>query len=399
MTAATDARVLKQVNLQGTFVPQATIDPTGFMAATDQLTTQTKVEAFPGFGGQTDIVMPQVGIISAVVLNFTGSLVVTPGGGSVASTARWPYDLFRRVQFTANGQTNLLNASGWEYRVREFMSRGDLNDRGVERGIGGASPGTTRRQGTLSLATEDWGVGCNVSAIAGATYPVYLSIVLPIAVDQVTMTGSIFAQTAATDLSIKINWATQADLFTLAGGGTAALTGSLSVTPIAYAIPSDGAGGILIPDLSVFHSLVSTKYGPVQNGDNEVRVLGQGQGKTLGRIFFRTWNGATPAPLAMNDTNFGSIAWRYGLNDTPRVHPNGRAIAYSNERLYSVDIASLHGFACIDFMHENALRDMVDLTTATEARLVVNIAQGVSVSASAAIEYCQELLFMGASGA
>lgn len=398
MTGST-AQVLKQVNLQGTFVPQATIDPAGFMAATDQLTTQTKSEAFPGFGGTTNIVIPQVGIISGVVLNFTGSVTSTPGGGSVATTMRWPYDLFRRILFTANGQTNLINASGWELRAREFMSKGDLTDRGVSRGIGGASPGTTRYQGSLSLNTENWGIGQNVTAIANGSYTVDLSIFIPIAVDQVTMTGSIFAQTAATDLSIAIQWAQQADLFTLAGGGTSALTGTLSVTPIAYSIPSDGAGGILIPDLSVFHSLISTRVGPPQNGDNEIRILGQGQGKTLGRIFMRVWNGTTPAPLTMDSSNFGQIAWRYGLNDTPRVYPSGKALAYANERLYACDLGSLQGFGCIDFMHENALRDMVDLTTATEARLVVNIASGVTLTAGAATEYCQELLFMGASAA
>lgn len=392
-------QTIKQVNLQGTYVPQATIDPQGFMAATDQLTSQTKSEAFPGFGGTTNITIPQVGIISGVILNFVGSLVVTPGAGAVASTARWPYDLFRKVQFTANGQTNLINASGAELRVREFMARGDLQDRGVERGIGGASPGTTRRQGSLSFQNENWGVGQNVTAIAGATYDVDLSIFLPIAVDQVTMTGAIFAQTAATDLSIALQWATQADVFTATGGGTVALTGSVSVVPLAYSIPSDGAGGILIPDLQVFHSLISTSYGPPQNGENEIRILGQGQGKTLGRIFFRTWNGTTPAPLAMNTTNYGAIAWRYGLNDTPRVHPSGRALAYSNERLFSVDIGGQYGFGCLDYMHENALRDMVDLTTATEARLVVNIQPGVTLTTNSRIDYCQELLFMGAAPA
>src|SRR5262249_10864145 len=149
------------------------------------------------------------GVLSAISLQFSGSLVVTPGTGTVATTSRWPYDLLKAARFTANGQSNLINAHGGALKVREIMQRGDLTDRGVTRGVGGASPGTQVNQGTLSLSSENWGVGQNVTAIAGGTYPVELEWTLPIAFDELTLQGAIFAQTSATDLFCALDWALQ----------------------------------------------------------------------------------------------------------------------------------------------------------------------------------------------
>ena len=137
--------------------------------------------------------------IAGIMVQFTGSLVVTLGGGTCATTGRWPYDLARAVRMSANGQSNLINVHGGKLKAREIMARGDLTDRGVVRGIGGASPGTQVQQGTLSLNNENWGVGQNVTAIPGAptTYPVNLEWYIPVAFDDLTLVGAIFAQTSA----------------------------------------------------------------------------------------------------------------------------------------------------------------------------------------------------------
>src|SRR6266581_2060862 len=82
----------------------------------------------------------QTGIISGLMIQFSGQVVVTLGGGTCATTGRWPYDLVRAARFSANGQSNLINCHGSVLKAREIMARGDLTDRGVIRGVGGASP-------------------------------------------------------------------------------------------------------------------------------------------------------------------------------------------------------------------------------------------------------------------
>lgn len=387
-----------QANLQGIYVPSTSVNPEEFFAKTRRLTVPAKQVAFSGFGLTENISMLQVGVLAGISLKFSGSLVIALPTGTAASTSRWPYDLLRAVRFTANGQSNLINCHGWALKARDIMGRGDLNDRGVSRGVGGASPGTATTQGTLSLNNENWGVGQNVTAIAANTYAVELHWYVPIAMDQLNLLGAVFAQTSSTDLALALDYANQADLFTLTGTATATLTGTFVVEPQIFSIPLGNDGEVVVPDLSVFHSLIEARGTGIANGDNEIRLTGQGVGRQLMRVFWRTWNGATPAPLAMNATNYGQVAWRYGTNDTPETVSDGRHLAYLNERLFGNDFGSVYGIGIWDFASEHAFRDSVDEGAATELRLLLNIPIGVTLVAPS-VEYVQETVFSGGSAA
>lgn len=383
------------VNLQGVYVPETSIDPERFFRLTRRLTVQAKQVAFSGFGNTEPISMLQTGILGGISLKFSGSLVIALPTGTCATTSRWPYDLLRAVRFTANGQTNLINVAGSALKAREIMARGDMSDRGVSRGVGGASPGTATVQGTLSAANENWGVGQNVTAIAAATYPVELEYYVPIAHDSVNLIGAIFAQTTSTDLLLQLDYANLADLFTLTGTATATLTGTWQVVPTLYSIPQGPNGDVIVPDLSVFHSLIQTRMSPPTNGDNEIRLTGQGVGRQLMRLWFRLLNN-TNTVLPLNATNFGQLGWRYGSNDTPEIVSDGKHLAYIDERLFGNDMAQVAGLGIWDFVHENAFRDTVDMGAATELRLLINIPVGVTLT-NPAIEYVQELVFPGAA--
>src|SRR5579859_6367505 len=183
--------------IQGIEVPTSAINPREFFRLTRRLTILEKnIGAFAGLGNTDTIPILQTGVLSGLLVQFQGSLVVTLSAGTCATTGRWPYDLIKAARFTANGQSNLINVHGWKLKVREIMQRGDLTDRGVVRGIGGASPGTQVQQGTLSLNTESWGVGQSVTAIPAGTYPVELEWYVPVAFDDLTLQGAIFAQTS-----------------------------------------------------------------------------------------------------------------------------------------------------------------------------------------------------------
>src|SRR5579859_23815 len=234
--------------IQGIEVPTSAINPREFFRLTRRLTILEKnIGAFAGLGNTDTIPILQTGVLSGLLVQFQGSLVVTLSAGTAATTGRWPYDLIRAARFTANGQSNLINCHGWKLKAREMMQRGDLSDRGVVRGIGGASPGTQVQQGTLSLNTESWGVGQSVTAIPAGTYPVELEWYVPVAFDDLTLQGAIFAQTSATDLYLAIDWAPSSDLFQLTGTATATLTGSVNAFATLYTIPQAPSGDIIIP--------------------------------------------------------------------------------------------------------------------------------------------------------
>ncbi|MGH7227064.1 MAG: hypothetical protein ACRELF_27930, partial [Gemmataceae bacterium] len=96
--------------MQGIEVPASSINPTQFFALTRRLRLLEKnIAAFAGLGNTDVIPILQTGVLAELKVQFSGSLVVTPGTGTVASTSRWPYDTAKAVRFTANGQSNLIN--------------------------------------------------------------------------------------------------------------------------------------------------------------------------------------------------------------------------------------------------------------------------------------------------
>lgn len=385
-------------SMQGIVVPASSVDPGTFFLRTRRLTIAATTRTYAGLNLTDYVSILQTGIVSQLSVKFSGTLTVALPTGTAASTARWPYDLIRALRFSANGQSNLINVSGAKLKMRDIMARGDLSDRGVANGIGGASPGTARTQGTLALASESWGVGSNVTAIAAAAYAVELHWMVPVAFDQVLLQGAIFAQTASTDLNLAIDWAPATDLFVLTGTATVALAGTLVVEATIYSIPQGPDGNIVVPDLSSFHSLIQTRNPQLANGVNEIKLAGQGVGRQLMRVFHQLWNGATPVPLPVNSTNFGQLGWRFGGNDTPEIWTDGQHARYAMERLYNCDAGAFYGFFCHDFCAENAFRDSVDEGAATELRLIVEVPSGVSL-VGPVFEYVQETMFAGAVGA
>lgn len=380
--------------MQGIAVPASSVNPREFFARTRRKYQTESSKTYAGLGGQDVFELKKTDVLAGLVIRFDGSVTSTPGTGTVATTARWPYDLIRQVRFTANGQSNIINVSGAKLKAREFMAKSDLTDRGVSQSIAGQ----VVSHGTLSQACESWGVGSRATAIAAGTYDMDLSWFVPVAEDQVDLAGAIFAATSSTDLTLTIDWATAADLFALTGNGTASVSGVVQVQALRYSIPIGADGQIVVPDLSVFHSLIQSRHTGLANGENELRLIGQGAGKTLLRTFSQLWNGAgAGAPVPVTEDNFGKLAWRFGGNETPDEYPDGQVLRYLNERQYNADMGGPHGIFVHEFAAENAFRDAVDLGTTSEWRQVVNINNSVTL-ANAALEVVAESIFTAGAG-
>jgi hypothetical protein len=386
----------EQISVQGIQIPKSSIDPAGFYKGTSRTRFLEKsISAFAGLGFTDSFTIKQAGIIGAIDINVVGTVVITPGTGAAASTARWPYDLIKAIRFSANGVNNIVNCSGTKLIAHRFMETGDISDKGVPEGVGGASPGTTIYNGSLALASEAWGVGSNVSAIGAGTYNFDLTYRLPVAFDLVKLLGAVFAQTSATSLDIGIDWNTPAALFTLSGNATAVVSAAVYTEGIVFSIPRNSNGDPIIPNLQAFHSLVQFNDFGIGQGAYESTLMGTGVGKRLLRAYWQVWNGAAPqTPLPLNETNFGQCGWRYGGNETPEAWQNGRTLRMWQERLYNVDVGAVWGFGVMDFASQWAMRDSIDEATATNLRLLVspNVALTTPV-----LEVVQETLFSGAA--
>jgi hypothetical protein len=391
MTTATQAGATTY--LQGIEVPAEAVNGPMFFALTRRKQTQEKSAGFAGLGLTDTIELRKSDILSEIRIRMTGVITVTAGTGTVATTARWPFDLLRVCRFTANGASNLINAGGLQLKVREQIANLNTSDRGVSATVAGA----TVTQGTLAYASEAFGLGSSTSTIATGNYSYKLTWVVPVADDQVTLAGAVFLATTSTDLTLVMQWAQQSDLFTLTGNATVSMTGTFQVITKKFSVPVQN-GQIVVPDLNLFHSVVSFRTTNVATGPNEVRLPGQGVGKSLLRAVFNVYNGTVPTPLQMNAANFADLYWRYGNNETPDDYPDGDALRNELEHLYGSDVGAVWGFGAMEFSAENGFRDAVDEGTTSDLRVGINIQTSVSLT-NPAIEGFGETIWLAGEAA
>ncbi len=375
------------LTLQGIPVQQGSVNPNLFFGLTRRHRNPEYNKPFAGLSLTDYVELKKSDIIAGLRVRFSGQVVVTLGTGTAASTMAWPHKLVDNFKFVANGQSNLININGLQAKVREFMREG-VDDHGIPQTVGAGTVVT----GTLSKSSESWGVGAGATLSSG-TFPVELEWLIPVAEDEKDLAGAIFAQTSTQDLVLQIGWALAANLFTTTGNATVALSGNVIVETEKFSIPAVN-GLMVLPDLSLFHSMIGTRSAnSLANGDNELRLIGQGAGKQLLRVFYNVWNGAAPqTPLAATATNYGPQSWRYGTNETPETYQDGRSMRQVNEDEYGVDIGNVWGLLSHEFAVRNAFRDTVDMGQTSELRLVTNIASGVTLNAPV-LEYVQETMF------
>lgn len=388
------------LSIQGQIAPDVVVDPGTFYQATRRLRyAMRSVASITGLGSTDSVQLRQTGIVAGLEVRVTGTVTF---GGTITGTTmsyRWPYNLVSAFRLSANGQSQLINANGLQIKYLEFASNNDLNDRGITR----STVATTISQGSLSTNAEDWGtsssnkLGPGVTVPATGVYTVDLDYFIPVAADQVSLVGSVFAQSAATNLTLDVQWETQANLLTLGGSATFSQALQWGVTGVVYSIPAVN-GKAVIPDLSQFHQVASTRVAGQGQGDNELLLPGTGVGRKLLRVLWQVYTGSgiASAPLPVTSTNFGNVAWRYGGSDQPEGFPSGTPLRYLNERQTCVDGGAFWGVGMWDFASQFALRDVVDEAYTSDLRLLINL---VSAPTSPFVEVCQETLFAAPVGA
>lgn len=391
---------VQSLSMQGIAIPAAIVDKKEFLRRTrrhTQLEETRSVVIQPSAVGPSNtrdtITLRRSDILGEVTLRLVGTLTVNPGTGTAASLATWPYGVFRNVGFNANGASSLQSARGWTFKAREIAKDEGLSDNGVSQTIAGS----TKTNGTLSLPTEAWGVGQNTTGLTSVTPTVELVVTIPVAEDLFDLSGAIFLQTSSAELSVVIDWAGITDLFALTGNAAASFSGTLEVHTTKFEIPTEN-GAIIVPDLSMFHSLVETSAPVLSTGvDGQTIVVGQGAGKYVLRVIQQLQNGSPNAPVPVTSANFGLMAWRYGTSETPDQWFNGSALRHNNARQYNSDLGGVQGYAVHEFA-KAGFRDLVDMGTTADLRLVNNIQSSVTLN-NAKLWYAVESVYRSGQAA
>lgn len=387
--------------VQGVQTPSTAVEPRVFAAYTRRMRfAAASPTPIVGLGSTNSVQLKKTGIVSALEVRVKGTVVVGGTIGTTTASYDWPYNIIKSFKLTVNGQSTLIDAPGLAVKVNEFMSDREVDDRGVAQRVGNA---TAITQGTLSLSHEDWGgtgaaanyiaPGLNTAAIGN--YPIDITYIVPVAADQVSLIGSLFGQSQATNINLDLNWATQAQLFSAVGGAaTLAFTGlTWDVTAVAYSIPVVN-GNTVLPDLSQLHGLNTVMFPVTASGENELVLAGTGAGRSLLRVYANTYSSA--APLAVTDTNYTTLAYKFGANDVLETVASGGKLRAINERAYNTDIGKAWGYFCWDYASQYALRDVIDLGQTSDFRLIVGLASNPT---NGQVWVTQETLFAAAVGA
>jgi hypothetical protein len=346
--------------------------------------------AYTGLGGsRMDQRITNVGILCFIRLVFIGTLTVG-GSGAVTANYPFPWNIFKRVTVQANGQTSLMQAEGCDFRAR----RQRLYRNPAEQicSTGGAAQGT----------------------ISNGNYSLVLVYDLPIVHDMTTLTGALFAQSDSNYLSYTIEPALQGDLFTVASGGTVAVTGTIYPQLTYFDIPyTDTQQGrmVAIPDLRWLHGFIASNL-PFANTGDVITPLIKNAGQLIafysyidnGGAAYINWLSAVDAFRLEYGGNRKPVVWSgpagegpvFGLEENQRNY-NGLLQGGTAGGTTAAAAAAGPGpqYLALDLENDNPDRDLIYPRGVSELQAVAKITAGTTINANAHVHFVEETLFSG----
>jgi len=353
-------------------------DPAAFFELTEKNAYTAFTFGTPGSGSTERKQIPQSGILSKLRVVFEGVLTTVDGTGAVTTTSRWPYGLMDRVTLAANAQNDLVSCNGSDlHALRAVRHPGFIPNDGVDLIPDGSGPAV---------------------AITEGANPVVLSWEIPIAIDDTSLIGALYAQSPSMNLDLAIREAVTADLLALTGTATAVITGTWYVQVTSFDIPLGGgdAPRLIVPDLSRLHGINAFEQPYSNTGEvqtNLIRVNGQ-----LDRLLVQA-SKASPDGVATQQF----LGWtadldqvtaariEYGASQRPLNYDPAHFLAMENLDNYADELPDK--FMAFDFLAENAPRDVVLMPGVTDLKAVLTIGSGVTVAAGASVRVVQETLF------
>lgn len=354
-------------------------DPAAFFELTEKNEYTPLQESIPGSGSTITKQLPQAGVLSAIKVLFVGTITVTTGAGSVTTTSRWPYGFIDKATLAANAQNDLISVNGEDLHVlRAIRNPAFVPNDDVDLVPGGVGAGQTIPDGASEIV---------------------LGWEIPVAIDDVSLIGSLYAQSPSMNLQLSLRQAVTADLIVAAGGATIdSLTGTFYVMVTSFDIPitTGEQPRLITPDLSRLHGVQSHAVPYSNTGEVRaplIRVNGQ-----LDRLLVSV---SDEAPAGVTTDVFlgatadldeiDSIRIEYGAAERPLDYNPAHFLAWKNLDHYADALP--YEYLAFDFLAENAPRDVILMTGVTDLVCVPSINSGVVVGSGAAVRLVQETLF------
>jgi hypothetical protein len=344
------------------------VDPALFMQLTRKRVLQTRSKEDPGPGGSAPVDLPQSGIVSKIQIVFVGTLVVATA--AVTTGDEWPYNLLKRFGLSVSGAADLWGCDGCDLHALRFIRYPSYDD-------------------DVDLFPGTVGGG---NSVGTGTYDVHLTWEVPIAVDDTTLVGSLYAQSSQSALSLALTQATNAELFS-ANPANATLDGRFYVLETVFDIPrSPKTGNILVPDLSRLHSVEAHDTPFTANGGVETDLIrSEGQ---LSRLLVSARSSATnrlsALPASASSKKINQLRIEYGAGERPMVFDPAAALLSLNNQHYGTLVP--YDRLVLDQLRENPIRDAILLQGVTELRVVLDVSSGVTVTAGK-VRTVQETLY------
>lgn len=368
MPTGTGAETLSHVPSQP-FV----VDPAAFFQMTRRNVITARSGPAPAPGGFTNHQLLQTGIVSKLLVTYRGTLTITaPAAGVTPATTSdlWPYGVLGGLTLSANGQTDLISVGGVDLHALRFA----------------------RYPAYREFVDQFPGTVGGGDALAAGTYPVHLTWEVPIAIDDTTLIGAIYAQSSATNLTLRTAMATMAELFTASPGLAAFSNGTIDVQEILFEVPYDGGGNLLIPDLSRLHGINGVDV-PFQSVGEQRAQLVRSQGQ-LSRLFVSVRasaaNRLSALPNAASTKKLEALRVEYGGNQRPYVFEPAATLLSYNGQHYGAPVP--YDRLVLDLVKENPPRDVFLMQGLTELAVVPRVGAGVTVTGGA-VRLVQETLF------
>lgn len=335
----------------------------------------------PAFGGNfVTKTLRQVGIVARIRLWIVGSIVVSgmTSASTLVPTFKWPYGLFKNVQLSGNQQNNFISASGFDLHLRKLIQYRAFKD---DWSVAGIAP-------------------AGLSGTAGnGTFPFKVAIDVPVAMDMVSLVGSLYAQSEATNLVLQLTTDSLANLFTFTGAGTAVLAdtaGDANSSPTVFveetifSIPYHPSkpNVLVIPDLTVLHGIIANDN-PVASQSSVTTEMYRSNANLERLVFYTDNNNAL-----LTSANYVDAQLLYGAKETPYSWTPIDFLRLQNNVDNRILTSSMpDGTYALDFTAESPARDQVILEGVTNLRIQTDYVAGQPSSAAAKVHWVQETLF------
>jgi hypothetical protein len=343
------------------------VDPAAFFQMTKKNVTTPKSTPAPGPGGTAVLQLLQTGIVSKVLVTFVGQLTVATA--AVTASDQWPYNLLKFFKLSANGANDLWSCDGIDLAALRFLRYPAYAER-------------------VDVFPDQVGGG---GSIGVGTYDLYLTWEVPVAMDDTSLVGSLYAQSSATALQVSLTQAVNADLFS-ANPGNATITGTFYVSEVFFDVPFNADGALVVPDLSRLHGFNAVDVPITNTGETRIPLIrSQGQ---LSRLLTSVRSSPTQRLSAKPGTpanrKIDAIRLEYGGNQRPLVFDPAALLLAINNQHYGAPVP--YDRLVFDFVRENPPRDVILMAGVTELAVVPKVNTAVSISGGS-VRIVQETLF------